>query len=93
MIILGVFMAAFDGAMSAAMAELFPTNIRYGSMSIAYNVCVAIFGGITPYFSTFLITSTGNKFAPAFYIMAAALVSLVVVWRARETHRDVLRPE
>ncbi|WP_344755328.1 MFS transporter [Gryllotalpicola koreensis] len=93
MVILGIFMAAFDGAMSAAMAELFPTNIRYGSMAIAYNVCVAIFGGITPYFATYLITATGNRFAPAFYIMAAALVSLIVVWRARETFRDRLRAE
>ncbi|GAA1488167.1 MFS transporter [Brachybacterium sacelli] len=86
LIILGVFMAAFDGAMSAAMAELFPTNIRYGSMAIAYNISVAVFGGITPFFATFLITSTGNTFAPAFYVMAAALVTLIAVLRARETY-------
>jgi len=90
MVILGVFMAAFDGASSAAMAELFPTSIRYGSISIAYNLAVAFFGGITPLFAAFLITSTGNTFAPAFYVMAAALVSLVVVLRARETaHRPL----
>lgn len=93
MCVLGVFMAAFDGAMSAAMAELFPTNIRYGSMAIAYNVPVAIFGGITPYFATFLIASTGNKFAPAFYVMGAAAVSLIVILRARETHRDQLQTD
>jgi len=91
MILLGIFMAAFDGAMSAAMAELFPTNIRYGSMAIAYNLAVAVFGGITPYFATYLISSTGNTFAPAFYVMAAALVSLIVVLRSRETFRDTLR--
>lgn len=91
MIILGVFMAAFDGASSAAMAELFPTNIRYGSMAIAYNLAVAFFGGVTPYFATFLITSTGNRFAPAFYVMAAALISLVAVLRAKETAHLPLR--
>jgi MFS transporter, MHS family, proline/betaine transporter len=91
MVLLGIFMAAFDGAMSAAMAELFPTNIRYGSMAIAYNLAVAVFGGITPYFATYLISATGNTFAPAFYVMAAALVSLVVVLRSRETFRDALR--
>ena len=85
MVILGVFMAAYDGASSAAMAELFPTSIRYGSMAIAYNLSVAVFGGITPYFATFLIASTGNRFAPAFYVMAAALITLIVVLRARET--------
>lgn len=93
MILLGVFMAAYDGASSAAMAELFPTNIRYGSMAIAYNVSVAIFGGITPYFAAFLITASGNPFAPAFYVMAAAAVSLVVVLRARETFRLPLRQQ
>jgi MHS family proline/betaine transporter-like MFS transporter len=91
MILLGVFMAAFDGASSAAMAELFPTNIRYGSMAIAYNFSVAIFGGITPYFATWLIASTGNTFAPAFYVMAAALITLITVLRARETFKTPLQ--
>ncbi|WP_082500676.1 MFS transporter [Agreia sp. Leaf244] len=93
MILLGLFMAAYDGASSAAMAELFPTNIRYGSMAIAYNLSVAVFGGITPYFATFLIVSSGNRFAPAFYVMAAAAVTLVVVLRARETFKRPLISE
>jgi MHS family proline/betaine transporter-like MFS transporter len=57
--------------MSAAMAELFPTNIRYGSMTIAYNVSVALLGGITPYFATWLIASTGDRFAPVLREQAA----------------------
>jgi MHS family proline/betaine transporter-like MFS transporter len=93
MILLGIFMAAYDGASSAAMAELFPTNIRYGSMAIAYNLSVAVFGGITPLLATFLIGATGNSFAPAFYVMAAAAISLVVVLRARETAKLPLRSE
>jgi len=91
MVFLGVFMAAYDGAMSAAMTELFPTNVRYGSMAIAYNVAVAIFGGITPWFSQSLIIWTGNQFAPAFYVMAAALVTGIVVLIARETAHEPLK--
>ncbi|WP_081687700.1 MFS transporter [Glycomyces tenuis] len=91
MIVLGIFMAAYDGAMSAAMAELFPTNIRYGSMAIAYNVSVAAFGGITPWFSQSLIAWTGNEFAPAFYVMGAALITFLVVLGARETARSPLK--
>ncbi|NKY09616.1 MFS transporter [Cellulomonas hominis] len=90
MALLGIFMAAYDGAMNAAMAELFPTNIRYGGMSIAYNISVAVFGGITPAFAAFLISRTGNNLAPAFYVMAAAAITLVVVLRARETAREPL---
>lgn len=90
MVLLGVFMAAYDGAMSAAMAELFPTNIRYGSMAIAYNISVAAFGGITPWFSQSLISWTGNTYAPAFYVMGAAVITLLVVLRARETAKSPL---
>ncbi len=43
MLLLGAFIAAFDGACSAAMAELFPTSVRYGGLSIAYNFAVAFF--------------------------------------------------
>lgn len=85
MVMLGAFIAAFDGACTAAMAELFPTSIRYGGLSIAYNFAVAFFGGITPWFSVWLITNTGDKFSPAYYVMGAALITFLTVLRARET--------
>lgn len=85
MLLLGAFIAAFDGACTAAMAELFPTRIRYGGISIAYNVAVAFFGGITPWFSAYLMTATGNPFSPAWYVMGAALITFITVLRAKET--------
>jgi len=91
MVMLGAFIAAFDGACTAAMAELFPTNVRYGGLSIAYNFAVAFFGGITPWFSAWLITTTGDKFSPAFYVMGAALITFITVMRARETAGQPLK--
>lgn len=91
MVMLGTFIAGFDGACTAAMAELFPTNVRYGGLSIAYNFAVAFFGGITPWFSAWLITSTGDKFSPAFYVMGAALITFITVMRARETAGQPLK--
>ncbi|WP_279061029.1 MFS transporter [Lelliottia amnigena] len=91
MLLLGAFIAAFDGACSAAMAELFPTSIRYGGMAIAYNVAVAFFGGITPWFSAYLMTVTGNPFSPAYYVMGAALITFLTVLRAKETAGQPLR--
>ncbi|WP_317179064.1 MFS transporter [Lelliottia amnigena] len=91
MLLLGAFIAAFDGACSAAMAELFPTSIRYGGMAIAYNVAVAFFGGITPWFSAYLMTATGNPFSPAYYVMGAALITFLTVLRAKETAGQPLR--
>lgn len=91
LVMLGVFIAAFDGACNAAMAELFPTRIRYGGMAVAYNLSVALFGGITPYFALFLISATGNTLSPAFYVMTAALITFLTVLRARETAGQPLR--
>ncbi|MFJ8297176.1 MFS transporter [Streptomyces sp. NPDC094447] len=86
MVVLGLCIAAYDGAVSATMAELFPPRIRTGAMAIPYNVSVAIFGGTTPYVATWLVDGTGYRFAPAFYVMFAAAITLVTVllW-VRET--------
>ncbi|MFG3254773.1 MFS transporter [Streptomyces sp. NPDC048172] len=92
MILLGVFMAAFDGASSAALAELFPTRVRYGAMAVAYNIATALFGGMTPYFATWLVSATDYDLSPAFYLMVIALVSMIALLRARETARTRLTP-
>lgn len=91
MLLLGAFIAAFDGACSAAMAELFPTSVRYGGLSIAYNFAVAFFGGITPWFSVWLIGATGDRFSPAYYVMGAALITFLTVLKAKETARKPLK--
>jgi len=93
LVMLGVFIAAFDGGCGAAMAELFPTRIRFGGMAVSYNLSVAVFGGMTPYFALFLISATGNTLSPAFYVMAAALISFLTVLRARETAWQPLRQD
>ena len=85
MSMLGIFVALFNGGCGAAMVELFPTAIRYGSIAISYNITVALFGGVTPLASASLITFTGNPLSPAFYVMATALISFIAVLLAKET--------
>lgn len=85
MSLLGVFAALFNGGCGAAMAELFPTAIRYGSIAIAYNLTVAVFGGITPLASASLISLTGNLLSPAYYVMGTALISFITVMLCQET--------
>jgi len=53
--------------------------VRSTGMAISYNVAVTVFGGFAPLTVTWMIASTGNKLMPAFYIIGAALISLVVV--------------
>jgi MHS family proline/betaine transporter-like MFS transporter len=62
---LAVIESVFISAAVAAGVELFATRVRYSGFSIGYNVCVALFGGTTPYVVTWLTGHTGNALAPA----------------------------
>jgi MFS transporter, MHS family, proline/betaine transporter len=88
---LGALLAVFLSTTIAALAELFPTRVRYGGFSIGYNISVAIFGGAAPFFATYLISLTGNPLSPAFYLIAAAVASLITVATIVETARTPLK--
>jgi MFS transporter, MHS family, proline/betaine transporter len=81
----------YAGACPAFYAEIFPTRVRYTALSIGYNIAVAIFGGFAPFIATFLVRATGDNHAPAAYVIIAALVTLAILWRTRETAFAPLR--
>ncbi|MEU8710187.1 MFS transporter [Streptomyces sp. NPDC048565] len=86
MLLLGLLIAVFDGALSATMAEQFPARIRSGAMAIPYNLVVSAFGGTVPYVATWLVATTGSQLAPAFYVMLLSAVTLAFAITAiRET--------
>ncbi|MEV5434518.1 glycine betaine/L-proline transporter ProP [Streptomyces sp. NPDC052682] len=82
---LGLLLVCFTSAMPSALPALFPTRVRYGSLSIGFNVSVSLFGGTTPLVVTALIGATGNMMMPAYYMMAAAVVGGFAVWRMTES--------
>jgi MHS family proline/betaine transporter-like MFS transporter len=82
---LGLILGIFLGPTLAAMNEMFSTRVRYGGFSLGYNFSVSFFGGTAPFLVTFLVARTGIIASPAFYIMASALITLVVVLTAKET--------
>jgi MHS family proline/betaine transporter-like MFS transporter len=82
---IAVLIALFTGPAPAALGELFATSVRSTGMSIAYNGAVTIFGGFAPFIATWLIAQTGNNLAPAYYVVGAALVSLLALMLMRET--------
>ncbi|MFJ9543692.1 MFS transporter [Streptomyces sp. NPDC101225] len=90
MLMLGLSLVCLLGTMSATLPALFPTQVRYGSLSIGYNIAVSVFGGTTPFVITALISATGNELMPAFYVMVAAVVGVVAVACTRETARRPL---
>lgn len=84
-IALGIGVAAIMGPLWATVAELFPTRVRYSGMGIAYSLAAAVVGGSTPYVASWLSSATGNPLAPAYLVMAAAVVTLVTLLTMRET--------
>ncbi|HWQ16822.1 MAG: MFS transporter [Sulfolobales archaeon] len=90
-IIIALLIAMFSGPGPAAIAELFPTKVRYSGLSIGYNIAVTGFGGTAPYIATMIIAVTGNRLLPSLYVMAAAIATLVTLLNMRETAREALK--
>ena len=83
--VLALCISLFSGPGPAAIAEQFPTRSRSAWMSASYALAVAIFGGFAPFISTWLIEATGDPRSPTWYVMAAAVITLVTVLRLPET--------
>ena len=64
------------GSVPAVLAALFPPRLRSTGVSLTYNFAAVVFGGMAPAVLTFLTESTHTIMAPAFYVVAAATVSL-----------------
>jgi MFS transporter, MHS family, proline/betaine transporter len=84
-ILVGLLISLFSGPGPAAIAEIFPTRVRSTWMTSGYALSVAIFGGFAPYIATWLIEHTGNPISPVYYVIAAAVVSAIVIAGLKET--------
>jgi MHS family proline/betaine transporter-like MFS transporter len=85
-----LLIASFSGPGPAAIAEIFPTHMRSTWMSAGYSLAVAIFGGFAPFAATWLIARTGSPLSPTWYLIAAAIVSTLVITSLRETAHNKL---
>ncbi|SDI64190.1 Sugar transporter [Pseudomonas delhiensis] len=79
------------GPLAALMVELFPTRIRYTSLSLPYHIGNGWFGGLLPTISFALVVYTGNIFYGLWYPVLVTGVSLVCsLLFLRETrHNDI----
>jgi MHS family proline/betaine transporter-like MFS transporter len=90
-ILVALVLASFSGPGPAALAELFPTSVRYSSLGIGYNFSVAAFGGTAAFVATGLVDLTGVPESAALLPIAAAIITFLVVLRMPETFRSPLR--
>ncbi|MCC6542284.1 MAG: MHS family MFS transporter [Flavobacteriales bacterium] len=77
--ILILYVTMVYGPIAAFLVELFPTRIRYTSMSLPYHVGNGVFGGLTPFIATLLTTiRPGDPLIGLWYPIAIAAVCLVI---------------
>src|SRR5262245_44871982 len=82
-----VFIGLYGGTLPVAMVEATPRLVRCSAISIGYNLCVGVLGGVSPLVATWLIQRTHDDLAPAYYVMVAALISLVAAVNLPERSR------
>ncbi|WP_156291059.1 MFS transporter [Oceanobacillus salinisoli] len=92
-ILLGAILAGNDGVLATFLSEMFPTNARYSGFALSFNTSNALFGGTAPFVATFLISITHNTYAPAFYLMGAAVIAFVSLFWTKETVNQPLRSD
>lgn len=85
LLVLGLALVTFTSTMPATLPAMFPPGIRYGSVAIAFNVSVSLFGGTVPLVAQSLISATGDDNVVAYYLMGAAAIGLVAVYLTKET--------
>ena len=76
--ILVVYVTMVYGPIAAFLVELFPTRIRYTSMSLPYHIGNGWFGGMLPLLATAIVASRGNIYAGLWYPIIVALMSFVI---------------
>ncbi|MGC0370098.1 MFS transporter [Microbacterium sp. SLBN-111] len=60
-------------------AAIFPPAIRYTGAALGFNIGVVLGGGLSPYFSQLMLTTTGDQASPAYLVAAACVVGVIVV--------------
>ncbi|MFI0817220.1 glycine betaine/L-proline transporter ProP [Streptomyces sp. NPDC021098] len=90
-LVLGLLLVMFAGTSASTLPALFPTRLRYGALSISFNLSVSLFGGTTPLIASSLVESTGDPLVPAYYLMAAGVVGLISALYLYETAGKPLR--
>jgi len=73
-----IYVTMVYGPIAAFLVELFPTAIRYTSMSLPYHIGNGWFGGMLPLTATALVAATGDIYYGLWYPIVVAIMTLVI---------------
>jgi MFS family permease len=76
--ILVIFVTMVYGPIAAMLVEMFPTRIRYTSMSLPYHIGNGWFGGLLPATGVAIVAQTGNMYNGLWYPIIVASVTFVI---------------
>ncbi len=87
--ILVIYVTMVYGPIAALLVELFPTRIRYTSMSLPYHIGNGWFGGLLPTISFAMVAQNGNIYHGLWYPIGIAVMSLVIGMLFLKETKDV----
>lgn len=72
------------------LSEMFPVHTRNSGLSLAYNISQALFGGTVSLVALQLTSSTHSLYAPVWYIIVTAFISLITLCTIKESYQQLL---
>jgi MFS family permease len=76
--IMVIYVTMVYGPIAAFLVEMFPTRIRYTSMSLPYHIGNGWFGGMLPLLATAIVAATGDIYAGLWYPIVIAIMTVVI---------------
>jgi len=91
LIVMVIYVTMVYGPIAAFLVELFPTQIRYTSMSLPYHIGNGWFGGMLPLTATAMVAATGNIYYGLWYPVSVAVMTLVIgtLFLSETKERDI----
>ena len=86
LLIMGLLLICFSATLPSTLPSLFPTEVRGGGLSIAFNISVSAFGGTTSLVVGALVGATGDLNWPAYYLIGAGIIGAVSIYFTRESN-------
>jgi MFS family permease len=78
LVIMVIYVTMVYGPIAAFLVELFPTQIRYTSMSLPYHIGNGWFGGMLPLLATAIVAKAGNIYSGLWYPIIVSIVTVVI---------------
>ena len=91
LVIMVIYVTMVYGPIAAFLVELFPTQIRYTSMSLPYHIGNGWFGGMLPLTATAMVAATGDIYYGLWYPIVVSVMTLIIgsIFLTETKDRDI----